>query len=144
VHLYDLTKLKNIVGEPNLPAYSIDLKCKQEHDSVFNISLLMQPGFEAILSLSLGKSLCLYDLRQGSKIMNSSEIQALKTKFYPSNPNYLAVLTHQGTLELFDQRNLGGGPVQIYNEEYQKEKISREIDNEKERIEMKNRELLKA
>ncbi len=96
----------------------------------------MQAGYQGVLSLSLGKGLCIYDIRDGSKVMHTSETQSVKSKFYEPNPNYLAVLTKQGTLELYDMRNFGGGPVQLYNGEFKSEKFKIEVDREKQRIEI--------
>jgi len=144
VHLYDLSKPGASFLVPDTPAFSINLTSKKEQVEIADIALRADLGHQALLSLSLTKGLCLYDLRAGCKTMHTSEPQAIKSRFYPSNPTYLAVLTKQGSMELYDQRSFGGGPVQIYNEEYQAEKIKREIDNEKDRIEMKNRETHQA
>ena len=131
MHLYDLSRAGCSYAAPDTPAFSIDLKQRHEHEAVTHISMRMQPGYLGVLSLSLGKGLCLYDIRDNSKVIHTSETHSVKTKFYEPNPNYLAVLTKQGTLELFDMRNFGGGPVQLYNEEFKHEKLKMEIDSEK-------------
>jgi hypothetical protein len=118
VHLYDLSRAGCSYAALDTPAFSIDPKQKHEHEFVTHISMRMQPGYLGVLSISLGKGLCLYDIQDNSKVMHTYETHSVKTKCYKPNPYYLVVLTKHGTLELYDMRNSGGDPVQIYNEEY--------------------------
>jgi hypothetical protein len=77
-------------------------------------------SIQNLLSLSMSDfgGFALFDLRQGSKTTHMTTLNAIKTSFYASNPNYLSLLTKQGSLELYDLRNLSGGPVNIFNQQF--------------------------
>jgi len=74
----------------------------------------------AALSLGLKGGFALFDVKQGDKTLQLKDIHAVSTKFYPDNTNYLGLKTCEGSLELYDLRNMSGH-VAIYSEGYQKD-----------------------
>eukprot|EP00347_Sterkiella_histriomuscorum_P017907 403347523 len=80
------------------------------------------------LSMALAGGLAFFDMREGAKVLQLRDIQAIQTKFYPENTNYLGVQTIQGSLELYDIRNMTGS-VNVYSEQFAKEELMRVSQN---------------
>jgi hypothetical protein len=74
------------------------------------------------MSLGLTGGFALFDVKQGEKTLQLKDIHAVQTKYYPENTNYIGVVTVEGSLELYDVRNMSG-LVAIYNEEFHKEEV---------------------
>ena len=80
----------------------------------------LDSSIQNLLSLSMSDlgGFALFDIRQGTKTTHMTTLNAIKTQFYASNADYITILTKQGSLELFDLRNLLGGPVNIFNQSF--------------------------
>ncbi|CDW84342.1 UNKNOWN [Stylonychia lemnae] len=125
LHYFDLNQL-NPQDNYCSPSLSFDL-C--QNASIHHLSLPQQYNNHNLFSVSLGLNggIALFDMREGEKVLQLRDIQAKKTKFYPDNTNYLGVLTVEGSLELYDVRNMTGC-INIYNEQYYKDEAKREAE----------------
>lgn len=61
----------------------------------------------SLISASYGlKGLVIFDLREGKRVLNLTNVNPIKSSFIPSHDFYLSLVTSEGTLELFDLRKI--------------------------------------